>query len=121
LTAAVEVWPPLNRVSDQGGRIWENTMLRLTRLIALGALAAGAGVNTAAAGSCCVCWAACKPFYVVNQGPLYTGPGIMVGRRYFDFEYDAPPAIYPYVGPAYWYRMRAPRPLMVPPLDPRDK
>jgi hypothetical protein len=126
-----------NQASDEGGRIRENLMLRLTRLLALGALAAGAAVNTAAAGgACCACWDACEPFYVVNQGPLYTGPGIVLGRRYFDFEYDPPPPIYPYIGPTYGYRpydgpyvsvrrqayrMRAPRPVMVSPLDPRDK
>lgn len=76
---------------------------RLTRLIAFGALAAGAAVSTAAADP----WYGCGPcdqFYLVNHGPVFTGPGIVVSPHYFDFNFDAPPAIYPYVGPTYWYR-----------------
>jgi hypothetical protein len=49
------------------------------------------------------------PIYVVNQGPDYTGPGIMVPYRTWTQEPTfAPPAAYPYVpGYGYGYGRRA--------------
>jgi hypothetical protein len=77
-------------------------MSRRLSLLALGTLASLAGVPQASAGSCCnSCAAPCDAlmvapnayyygtqFYVVNEAPSYTGPGIVV----------LPPNNYPYVG-----------------------
>jgi hypothetical protein len=88
-----------------GSRIPEETMLRkLSCLIALGTLAASAAASPAGAGyyyryGC----ASCAPYYVVNHGPVYSGPGIVVAPGYFDLDPGLPVA-YPYVGPHYWYR-----------------
>jgi hypothetical protein len=81
---------------------------KLSCLIALGALAAGASAGPAAAGDyryhygCGPC-EPYEPFYVVNHGPMYSGPGIVVAPGYFDLDPGLPVA-YPYVGPHYWYR-----------------
>jgi hypothetical protein len=66
---------------------------RSLHLLALGAVAALSTGSQAAAGSCCACNASCAPaqvievveapvpppapFYVVDQGPIYAGPGIV--------------------------------------------
>ena len=133
--------------------IVENPMFRRSiQLLALAATAAVGTVSSAVAGGpCCVCAApvACEPFYIVNHGPVYSGPGIIVSPAYF--ELDRWPAYYPYVGRTYWYQPydggpyfepsrhgtyhrhavhrwqrpapypRVPRQLVPPPLDPRDK
>lgn len=45
------------------------------------------------------------PIYVVNQGPYYTGPGIMVPYRTWRAPAYVSPSVYPYVhGYAYHYR-----------------
>ena len=103
---------------------------RSLQWLAFGALLAAAPVSQASAGGCCSgCAAPCVlaapvvvaapivavqpvpvlPVYVVNQGPLYSGPGIMTYPGYFN-EWRAP-TFYPYVSvdayyPAYhaWYR-----------------
>jgi hypothetical protein len=73
---------------------------RSLQLLALGAVAAIGTAAPAAAGGCCACASACgqqvqtyqyvwqrayvavpvpvapTPIYIVNQGPVYTGPGI---------------------------------------------
>jgi len=50
------------------------------------------------------------PIYVVNQGPEYSGPGIMVPyRTYSPAAAYAPASGYPYVGgPGYGYRHHGP-------------
>jgi hypothetical protein len=46
-----------------------------------------------------------SPLYVVNQGPEYTGPGMMVPYQSYSPGAAFAPAInYPYVGPRYGYR-----------------
>lgn len=82
------------------------------KLLALSALTAALGVGPVAAGSiCCACSNTCAPvvvevapvttpFYIVNQGPDYTGPGIVVGPY---VGVDTAPATYPYVGRDYYY------------------
>ena len=104
---------------------------RSIQFLALGAVAAVAAASGAAAGSCCACAPACGQFYIVNQGPVYSGPGIVVTPGYF--ELDRWPAVYPYIGHSYWYRpydgpryrsvhrVRGPRRMVMPPLDPIDK
>jgi hypothetical protein len=83
-------------------------------LLALGALVS-VGVATPAA-ACCGCAASCapvvlvpqpapvvlvpqpayvRPIYVVNQGPVFTGPNVVVGMG---VEIDTGPVVYPYVG-----------------------
>jgi hypothetical protein len=85
----------------------------LTRLLAVSALATGAAANSVAAGwyDCGECdpvyfanqnCRGCEQFYVVNEGPVYSGPGIMVSPGYH--QLDPAPVAYPYVGPRYWYR-----------------
>jgi hypothetical protein len=94
-------------------------MRRALQILAGAALAATAITSQASAGGCCT---ACVvpavpcvtsryipvvnvpsvvPIYVVNQGPTYTGPGIMTYPGYFD-EYH-PRTNYPYVAVDYPY------------------
>jgi hypothetical protein len=48
-----------------------------------------------------------SPLYVVNQGPQYSGPGLMVPYRTYSPAAALTPAInYPYVGLRYGYRWR---------------
>jgi hypothetical protein len=51
------------------------------------------------------------PLYVVNQGPYYSGPGMMVSyQSYAPGAAYAPAINYPYVAPRYGYRgYRGPR------------
>ncbi|MEA2991037.1 MAG: hypothetical protein QOG83_3748 [Alphaproteobacteria bacterium] len=83
-------------------------------LAALGVLAAAAMAGQAAAGSCCACAMPCAapapvvqvapapPMYIVNQGPSYYGPGVVVSPFYFPPE--TMPALnpYPYVSRDYY-------------------
>jgi hypothetical protein len=102
-----------NQASGGKPNSGEPTMLRkVSCLVALGALAMGAAMSPAAAGDYRYgyghgypygCAAACEPYYVVNHGPMYSGPGIVVGAGYFDLNPELPVA-YPYVGPQYFYR-----------------
>jgi hypothetical protein len=107
---------------------------RSIQFLALGAVAAVASASGAAAAdpSCCACApVVCEQFYIVNHGPVYSGPGIVVAPAYF--ELDRWPGVYPYIGHHYWYRpydapryrsvhhVRGPRRMVAPPLDPRDK
>ena len=86
------------------------------QLLAIGALVTMAAVTEVAAGSCCACGTPCvvpgryipvldvpdvTPIYVVNQGPTYTGPGVMTYPGFFDER--RPPADYPYVSHDYYY------------------
>jgi hypothetical protein len=86
-----------------------------TKLMMAAALTAAIGATPAAAGgfACCSCEVGCAPlvavvppittpFYIVNQGPVYTGPGIVVVPGYI--EVDTAPATYPYVGRDYYFR-----------------
>jgi len=61
-------------------------------LIALGAAMSLGAVTQAAAGGCCP-----APIYVVNQGPVFTGPGPMI-QQLPDRAPKAYPGGYPYVG-----------------------
>jgi hypothetical protein len=61
-------------------------------LIAIGAAVSLGAVTPAAAGGCCP-----APIYVVNQGPVFTGPGPMV-QQLPDWAPKAYPGGYPYVG-----------------------
>ncbi len=85
------------------------------RLFAIGAIATLAGITQAAAGCCPMPVATCgcgpvPEMYVVNQGPVYSGPGSYVTQRNY-IEGDQVAAIgYPYVGytpaptaPRYYY------------------
>jgi hypothetical protein len=113
---------------------------RSIQSLALGAVAAVAAASAATAHPCCACApVVCEQFYIVNHGPVYSGPGIVVAPAYF--ELDRWPANYPYIGRTYLYQpydgpyadpyrqrrhrsvhhMRAPRQLVAPPLDPSDK
>ena len=79
-------------------------MIRTHRLIALATLAVLALPGAANAGSpCCACPLPCavpEPFYIVNQGPTYSGPGIVVMPG--PTAVDTMPAAYPYVGRDYY-------------------
>jgi hypothetical protein len=134
-------------------------------LLALGAAAALALGGEAVAGSCCDCPAPCDteqfevvatrapaPFYVVDQGPIFAGPGIVSFPTTYKKHQSI--AVYPYIGHGYrqhrhysdvvlWQQPRvayvdvkaypmissghrtmhrsAPRRMVRPPLDPRDK
>jgi hypothetical protein len=79
---------------------------RTLSLLALTAFVAAAAATPAMAGSCCGCAYTCappaqvqiwglSPSYVVNQGPVYTGPGFYTAPTY---EGEASTADYPYVG-----------------------
>jgi hypothetical protein len=142
---------------------------RSLHLLALAAAAALVATDEAAAGACCECTPPCAPaqvvevveahaatpFYVVNHGPVYAGPGIM--SIPITYAVHKGPRDYPYVGRDYryhrhhhdvtlWQKSRmvyvdvkaprrvvvshrprmtpyrsAPRQMMRPPLDPRDK
>ena len=84
--------------------------------LVLAALVSLAAASQAAAGACCNCGTPCMvtgryipvmdvsvvtPIYVVNQGPTYTGPGVMTYPGFFDER--RPPADYPYVSHDYPY------------------
>jgi hypothetical protein len=83
------------------------------RYLALAALLAGISASPAAAGSCCACAGGCAPavlvtpplftapFLIVDQGPVYSGPGIVVVPGYV--AVNTMPATYPYVGRDYAY------------------
>ena len=117
-------------------------------LLVFGAAAMFAAGGEAAAGSCCNCPAPCAPepvvevvethaappFYVVDQGPIFTGPGIIsypTVRKMYQSIGD-----YPYIGyghGGYHHRVayvdvRRPHhriyrraPMVRPPLNLRDK
>jgi len=72
---------------------------RLNVLAAAAALALAA-VTPAAADGCCPAGYAgcsCEPYYLVNQGPVFTGPGHDLPRQVL----DPVPGAYPYVGVIY--------------------
>jgi hypothetical protein len=90
-----------------------NTMMhQRLRLFAFGAIAMLAGVTQAAAGCCpptipnCGCGPVVAPaplavvpeMYVVNQGPVYSGPGPYVTQRNWIEGDQVAPIGYPYVG-----------------------
>jgi hypothetical protein len=119
------------------------------RLLAFGAAAMFAAGGEAAAGSCCNCPAPCAPepvvevlethaaapFYVVDQGPIFTGPGIVsyptVRKMYQsigDYPYIGyghggyhPQARVAYVDVKRVHRRIYRRAPVVHPLNPRDK
>jgi hypothetical protein len=80
-------------------------------MLALGAIASISALTPAAAGGCCnACGVPCpvpapvfvvpqpvyvKPIYIVNQGPVYGGPGIVT--RPLKKHFNVPLADYPYV------------------------
>jgi hypothetical protein len=79
---------------------------RSLSLMALTAFVSAAAVSQSMAGSCCGCGYYCapppqvqiwglSPSYVVNQGPVYSGPGFYTEPTY---EGEASTADYPYVG-----------------------
>ena len=65
-------------------------LIAIGAALSLGALSLGA-VSPAAAGGCCP-----APIYVVNQGPVFTGPGPM-NQQQPDRAPKAYPGGYPYV------------------------
>jgi hypothetical protein len=118
-------------------------------LLALGAAAVFAAGGEAAAGSCCNCPAPCAPapvveviveahapapFYVVDHGPNFTGPGVIsypTVRKMYQSIGD-----YPYIGYGHGsyhhrvayvdvkrahHRIYRRAPVARPPLNPRDK
>jgi hypothetical protein len=100
---------------------------RSLSLLALTTLVAAATATQALAGSCCGCAYTCappapaqiqiwglSPTYVVNQGPVYSGPGFYTEPTY---EGEVSTADYPYVGIGVFprhYRPHAGRPTRIP-------
>jgi len=89
---------------------------RSLSLLALTAVVAAATATQALAGSCCGCAYSCappaqvqiwglSPAYVVNQGPVYTGPGFYTAPTY---EGEVSTADYPYVGNGVYPRYYRP-------------
>jgi hypothetical protein len=91
-------------------------LVRSSLLLVLGTIGALSTLTPAAAGSCCACSPICvqpapvfvvpqpvyvKPIYIVNQGPVYSGPGIVT--RPLKKHFNVPLADYPYVGRDHWY------------------
>jgi hypothetical protein len=79
---------------------------RSLSLLALAAFVSAAAATQAMAGSCCGCAYTCappaqvqfwglSPSYVVNQGPVFTGPGFYTSPTY---EAEESTVDYPYVG-----------------------
>jgi len=77
-------------------------------LLAMTAFVSAAAATQAMAGSCCGCAYGCappapiqvwglSPSYVVNQGPVFTGPGFYTSPTY---EGEVSTVDYPYVGRA---------------------
>ena len=74
--------------------------MRNLRLDVLAAALALAAVTPAAANDCCPAGyvgCTCEPFYLLNQGPVFSGPGHDLPRQVS----DAPPPAYPFVGIIY--------------------
>ena len=91
-------------------------LARSLSLLALTAFVAAAAVPPALAGSCCGCAYTCagpaqvqiwglSPSYVVNQGPVFTGPGFYTSPTY---EGETLTADYPYVGNGDYPRYHRP-------------
>jgi hypothetical protein len=91
---------------------------RSLSLLALTAAVAAATATQALAGSCCGCAYTCapptpaqiqiwglSPAYVVNQGPVYSGPGFYTAPTY---EGEVSTADYPYVGNGFYPRYYRP-------------
>jgi hypothetical protein len=87
---------------------------RSLALFAAAAFVAAAAATPAMAGSCCGCAYACAPpaqvqiwglapSFVVNQGPVYSGPGFYTSPTY---EGETFTADYPYVGYGDYHRYR---------------
>jgi hypothetical protein len=81
-------------------------LARSLSLLALTAFVSAAAATQALAGSCCGCPYTCappaqvqiwglSPSFVVNQGPVYSGPGFYTAPTY---EGEVSTADYPYVG-----------------------
>jgi hypothetical protein len=84
-------------------------------MLALSAVAGFAVASPVAAGSCCECVPQCPPaqyipvlelpevtpIYVVNQGPIYTGPGIVAFPTTYKVHQSI--GLYPYVRDGYWH------------------
>ena len=81
-------------------------LARSLSLLALTAFVAAATATPALAGSCCGCAYTCAPpaqiqvwgltpFFVVNQGPVFSGPGFYTSPTY---EGEVSTADYPFVG-----------------------
>jgi hypothetical protein len=97
---------------------------RSIHLMAIGAISLMAQAATPAAASCCNCATTCgasarvayvpvktvyvkhrhhrvKSYYVVNHGPVYSGPGLITMPGYFEqrtVEFETSHRAYPYVG-----------------------
>src|ERR1700722_13006491 len=93
--------PPRRRPSHRG----PNMLTRSPSPLALTAFVAAAA-TPAQAGSCCGCAHGCasppqiqiwglSPAFVVNQGPVYSGPGFYTAPIY---EGESSTVDYPYVG-----------------------
>jgi hypothetical protein len=91
-------------------------LARSLSLLALTAFVAAAAVPPAQAGSCCGCAYTCappaqiqiwglSPSYVVNQGPVFTGPGFYTSPTY---EGETSTVDYPYVGNGDYPRYHRP-------------
>jgi hypothetical protein len=86
-------------------------------LLALSAMTSMSTLTPATAGACCGCGTPCivpvpvvvvpvepfyvKPIYIVNQGPVYGGPGIIT--RPLKKHFNQPLADYPYVGRDFYF------------------
>ena len=89
---------------------------RSLSLLALTAFVAAAAAPPAMAGACCGCAHTCaspaqvqiwglSPTYVVNQGPVYSGPGFYTSPTY---EGEVSTVDYPYVGYGDYFRYDRP-------------
>jgi hypothetical protein len=90
--------------------------VRSLSLLALAAFVSAGAAPQAMAGSCCGCANTCappaqvqiwglSPSYVVNQGPVYSGPGFYTEPTY---EGELSTVDYPYVGNGYYPRYYRP-------------
>jgi hypothetical protein len=86
-------------------------MLRSFPTIVIAGIAAGLATESVQAGGCtdpcglvtveAVSVPTSAPFYLVDQGPVYYGPGITRGPTYF--EVLTPSHRFPYVGGSYYW------------------
>src|SRR5437763_1161613 len=81
----------------------KSTLRKSTSILclAVATLASAAVARPAVAGDYGYGCGGCEQFYVVNHGPTFTGPAVVLAPNYFDFA--DPPVV---LGHAYWYGLR---------------
>jgi hypothetical protein len=88
-------------------------MVRSSLALLIAASAAGFATGSVQAGGCidpcgavvAAVSAPVAPFYLVDQGPVYYGPGVTRGPTYFE---SGPSHLFPYVGSTYYWIPAAP-------------